>query len=268
MSKPVARALCVGLNSVDPGHYAGWSGRLVACEADARAMGRVFMALKHEVTTLTTRSATRGAILSELGRLATLSKPGDLAIFTNSSHGGQLPDLNGDESDGLDETICAYDGEITDDELNAAYAKFAAGVRVLVICDSCHSGTVTRVAGDKSPAREFGVKAMPAEVGFETFEANRAMYEPILAAKATKAREVKANVLLLGGCQDNQLSMDGAFNGAFTSALLATWNGGAWKGCYKQFHTAIGRRMSPSQSPSFFWTNRDAKFEASKPFTV
>ena len=30
-------SLHVGLNAVDPAHYAGWSGPLNACEADATA---------------------------------------------------------------------------------------------------------------------------------------------------------------------------------------------------------------------------------------
>jgi hypothetical protein len=35
---PAGRALTVGLNSVDPKHYTGWSGELNACEADAEDM--------------------------------------------------------------------------------------------------------------------------------------------------------------------------------------------------------------------------------------
>lgn len=31
-------SLAVGLNAVDPAHYAGWSGQLNACEADAEDM--------------------------------------------------------------------------------------------------------------------------------------------------------------------------------------------------------------------------------------
>jgi hypothetical protein len=34
-TKPRAVSLHVGLNSVSPAHYAGWSGDLVACEFDA-----------------------------------------------------------------------------------------------------------------------------------------------------------------------------------------------------------------------------------------
>jgi hypothetical protein len=31
-------SLHIGLNRIDPNHYAGWSGTLNACENDARAM--------------------------------------------------------------------------------------------------------------------------------------------------------------------------------------------------------------------------------------
>jgi metacaspase-1 len=39
-----------------------------------------------------------------------------------------------------------YDGELIDDELYAALNKFAAGVRIFVLSDSCHSGAVLRDA--------------------------------------------------------------------------------------------------------------------------
>lgn len=268
MSTPKGYALCDGLNSVNKQAYAGWDGKLQACEADARSLGRLLMNLNYEVTTLTTPSATHEAVFGQLDRLADLSQPGDIVVWTNSSHGGQLPDLNGDEADGLDETICLYDREVTDDEINAQLAKFRAGVRVVVVSDSCHSGTMTRAVGDLSPAHLPGAKAMPPEVCFEVFEQNRSMYEPILQAKAKVAREIKASVLLLGGCQDNQLSFDGTFNGAFTAALLATWAGATYKGCYSQFHRAVGQRMPREQSPSYYWINRSASFAAQKPFTI
>jgi len=289
MSKPVGRGLCVGLNSVDPKRYGDWEGKLIACEADARSMGRLLMAQNFEVTTLTTRSATADAIFAEVRRLAALSNPGDLAVITCSSHGGQIPDRNGDELDGLDETTCAYDREIIDDEWYAAFAAFRAGVRVLFISDSCHSGTLSRLLSNKPALAASGVKSMPWDVCRDAYDQNREMYDRILAAKPTRARDVQANVLLLGGCQDEQLSYDGLSNGAFTAALLASWSNGANNYCYKTFHAAIDRRMnggggwrslftsfgralgrySPTaQNPSYYWVNRDAKFEASKPFTV
>jgi hypothetical protein len=42
----------------------------------------------------------------------------------------------------------------------------------------------------------------------------------------TRLHDPKATILLLSGCQDNQLSHDGAFNGLFTSQLLKVWKNG------------------------------------------
>ena len=51
-----------------------------------------------------------------------------------------MPNTGNDfEPDGFDETGCLYDGELIDDELYAALANFAAGVRIFVLSDSCHS---------------------------------------------------------------------------------------------------------------------------------
>ena len=44
-------------------------------------------------------------------------KPGDLFFLTYSGHGGQVPDVTGDEDDKQDETWCLYDGQLIDDEL-------------------------------------------------------------------------------------------------------------------------------------------------------
>ena len=41
-----AQSLHIGLNSVNPRHYAGWSGELMACEADARDMAAYLASLE------------------------------------------------------------------------------------------------------------------------------------------------------------------------------------------------------------------------------
>ena len=70
------------------------------------------------------------------------------AIFscsTYSGHGGQVDDVNGDEDDALDETWVLWDRQLIDDELFSLWSQFAPGVRITMLSDSCHSGTVLRM---------------------------------------------------------------------------------------------------------------------------
>ena len=272
-------ALTLGLNAVDPRHYAGWSGELNACEADAEDMAAIAKSKKFSVSTLLTKAATRSRVTNAIQGAAKRLKRGDIFMLSYSGHGGQLPDRNNDEPDGMDETWCLYDGEIVDDELHALYRKFAAGVRILVFSDSCHSGTVTKLAyyhgtvgaratpSDERPR----YRAMPPDVALRTYRRNMAFYDKILKAKTAKDSqpEPAASILLVSGCQDNQLSQDGAFNGLFTGQMLRVWKNGLFKGSYRAFHRAIVKRMPPDQTPNFFSTGKPSPtFEAQQPFAV
>src|SRR5262245_62083793 len=135
-------ALTIGLNAVDPAHYGGWSGELNACEADANDMTDIAKSAGFSVKSLLTKAATRSRVIKEVTAASKTLKAGDIYMLSYSGHGGQLPDLNNDESDSKDETWCLYDGELVDDEIYALLGKFAQGVRILVFSDSCHSGTV------------------------------------------------------------------------------------------------------------------------------
>ena len=47
MAKAVS--IHIGLNSVNPKNYAGWSGDLVACEFDANDMAAIARCCRHEI---------------------------------------------------------------------------------------------------------------------------------------------------------------------------------------------------------------------------
>jgi metacaspase-1 len=273
-------ALTIGLNAVDPRHYAGWNGRLHACEADARDMADIARSRKFTVKRLLTRSATRRAVLAGIARAAAALRSGDFFLLTYSGHGGQVPDRNHDEPDLQDETWCLYDGELIDDEINRALARFKAGVRVLVLSDSCHSGTVTKAmfyaargatgAGASAAAERIRYRNMPREVALRTYRAHRTMYDKLQdAIKGDPRAAVRAVVILISGCQDNQLSQDGDFNGLFTANLLRVWKEGRFRGSYRAFHSAIVRSMPPDQTPKLFTIGAFARaFEGQQPFTV
>src|SRR5512145_174724 len=92
------------------------------------------------------------------------------------------------------------------------------------------------------------------DAALRTYRRNMAFYDKILKAKTAKDSqpEPAASILLISGCQDNQLSQDGAFNGLFTGQMLRVWKSGAFRGSYRSFHRAILRRMPPDQTPNFF----------------
>ena len=144
-TKSKGLSLHIGLNSVDPAGYGGWPGTLNACENDARDMERIAAGRGFKTKTLLTKDATAAAFISFLKSAAKQLTKGDELLLTYSGHGGQVPDRNGDESsDGLDETWCLYDRQVIDDELYAIWAMFEKGVRILMLSDGCHSGTVSK----------------------------------------------------------------------------------------------------------------------------
>jgi hypothetical protein len=112
---------------------------------------------------------------------------------------------------------------------------------------------------------------MPPDVALRTYRNNRSFYDSILSNEEIKNAQdkAKASVLLISGCQDNQLSSDGDFNGLFTSQLLKVWKTGAFKGDYRKFHKDITGRMPPDQTPKYFRACKtNSAFEAQKPFTI
>ena len=294
---PKALSLHLGLNLVSAAAYEGWTGPLAACEFDANDMAAIARLKGMKPTVLLTKKATRAALLAGMRAAAKTLKSGDLFFLTYSGHGGQVRDSNRDEPDRKDETWCLYDGQLIDDELYFELSRFAAGVRILVLSDSCHSGTVTRERTPLTPPPGQRAKLMPDAVGERVYAKHKAFYDGLQAdvAKAAKAAQAtvdpdhalaqlavtgaaaqaqalvgvfKPQVILISGCQDNQSSMDGEHNGAFTEKLLRVWNQGAFAGGYASFHARIRAAMPASQSPNLFTLGLAAPFLAQRPFTL
>ena len=293
-AKPKAKALSlhIGLNEVSGAAYAGWTGPLAACEFDANDMAAIAKAKGIKPTVLLTKKGTRANVLAAMRSAAKALAAGDLFVMSYSGHGGQLPDVSGEEADKQDETWCLYDGQLIDDELYFELSRFKAGVRVLVLSDSCHSGTVVRAGPPAPGAPHQRPKLMPAAVGLRVYAEHKAFYDKLqrdvakaagtpvadpdtaLANVAISGRltaivtQFNAAVILISGCQDNQTSMDGDHNGAFTEQLLKVWNHGAFSSGYASFHARIRAGLPPTQSPNLFTLGKAAGFLAQAPFTV
>jgi hypothetical protein len=110
---------------------------------------------------------------------------------------------------------------------------------------------------------------LPSEIAWKDAERRRGTYRD--AKMGTRdARPPSALVLLLSGCQDNQLSLDGQRNGLFTQRLLEVWDQGRFHGIgYPDLQRQIVALMPPQQSPKLFWaTPEDPVLEQQRPFTI
>lgn len=126
-------------------------------------------------------------------------RSGDTLLLYYSGHGTQIRDLNRDEIDGRDEAI--YFGPsavITDDELSLLLQIPGSGVKIFLMFDCCHSGTIMD---------------LPLSLENRVFK--------------TMSRKVfKADMVCFSGCADNTVSYEGAAGGFLTTSflnVLKTW---------------------------------------------
>lgn len=143
------RAVLIGIN------YKGQNGELSGCHNDVHNVAKYLMEVqgfrKENVTILMDdghhKNPSKSAIRSAYKRVVSESQEGDVVFCHYSGHGGRLPDDNGDEEDGYDETLIPVDfqrnGQIRDDELlKILVHPMPAGVTMTCLMDCCHSGTV------------------------------------------------------------------------------------------------------------------------------
>lgn len=262
----LARSLHFGLNCVDPAAYGGWEGPLAGCHNDARDWAAFAQGRGFNPTTYLDDHATRDRVRLVIAEAAEELVAGDSFLLTYSGHGGQVPDINGDEIDGADETLCLFDGQLLDDELDRLLAGFGAGVRVILVSDSCHSGTVIR----DLPRHTLSVRQRCAPR--VACLANAAVLDAEMVAQKGQPAAVRCNnrakLLLLAACADNQTAGDGARNGVFTAAALDVLGDPEFTGDWNQLRARCSQRMPSSQSPQLLTNSAAKKFAREHPFTL
>lgn len=92
------------------------------------------------------RIPTKANIRTALWWLVKGCQPGDSLVFFYSGHGSRVRDIDGDEVDGYDESLCPIDfeteGRILDDEINETIVRpLPHGVTLHSIIDACYAGT-------------------------------------------------------------------------------------------------------------------------------
>jgi metacaspase-1 len=250
-------ALCIGIND-----YSGTGSDLAGCVNDANdwstALGKHGF---NPINKLFNKQATGDAIRKGIKNLVSQAKCGDLVVIQYSGHGSFVPDDDGDEPDGTDECLCPYDistkGPIIDDEMFDLFNSRQPGVKVFMISDSCHSGTVAKFAPISTPPTIKGKNAPQRKVRFLP---PKVFLSPREAAKLGNRRAFRSSsppgryaALLMAGCQDTEYSFDAYFqgrpNGAFSFVALRALKSLKPKATYRQWFHAIRNSLPSQQYP-------------------
>lgn len=223
---PNSYAVIVGISD-----YANFGpeigGDLPGARNDARDFRDVLIAQKgfapENIHMVLDQEATRERIVSELKNwLPSVTRPGDLVVFFFAGHGSQMWDTNGDEEDGLDETICPTNvvkgdtrNDIPDDELNAMLKAIPTD-NIVVVLDNCHAGSGTRAVTPFARPRSLDRTASvdvpkPADATISQTAAPDATPASVLEIAAAQADEVAVDAEWPG-----EGGEPSTFNGAFT----------------------------------------------------
>ena len=265
----------IGVNEVSMPRFEGWKGSLYAAEADAIAMQELAKSLHYENDgVILTENATYDRVMQEIDFAQKYLESGDQLLFTFSGHGAQFRDLNGDEQDSepiqYDEAIVLYDDVLVDDELYAHWRKFDPGVKIVMICDSCYSGTISqrrfvpwmKLAGDETESPSFEwphhPKFLPRYIAELVFAKNYLHFEAIQKSfpKGDQVDVEGPSIISLSACRDNEIAEEGDLYGIFTGYLLDVWATRTRGMTYDELHSKIVAAVSGDgfkQVPAINW---------------
>ncbi|MBN2013526.1 caspase family protein [candidate division KSB1 bacterium] len=220
------KALNIGINN-----YPGSANDLQGCVNDADDWAKRLQVLGFETEILVDKKATIATVKNKMKNLITSATAGDVVVVSYSGHGTNVYDTSGDEPDYYDEALYLYDGVLLDDDISDIIRQAQSDVSIVVILDSCFSGTATRLAKLNTHIPRF----------IKTAD---------IPPTATKRRDFLSEddmvEILISGCSDNEYSYDAylnnRYNGAFTYYALSVMQDDQ---TYDSFFTAL-RKVLPS----------------------
>jgi hypothetical protein len=242
------KAFCVGIND-----YPYEGSDLNGCVNDAQAWVELlqnhFDFPSSDVRLITDMEATKKNMMGGLKNLLAGASAGDVLVFTNSSHGTYIIDEDGDE-ERYDEALCPYDvaeNLIVDDELRELFLNIPEDVQLIVISDSCHSGTLTRaaVAGNipgLSTPDDRRVRFLSPALRGESILHNP--WKARTKKKDGKHPESGMKEILLSGCTASEYSYDALIEGAYHGAMTYFANKAIIDANYKITYSQLAERAN------------------------
>src|ERR1044071_2683045 len=243
-------AVLIGINDYPQG-----IGKLRGCVNDAKNIHKVLrndfgFTTEDNVTELLDSAATRQGIFDAVKKYQQKAVAGDLFVMTFSGHGTIFPDAKSEEQDETSPFEVIYDGQVAypkdrydvaivpydarsatsgkpwrnlilDDELFDLFSGLTSkGVGVVLISDSCHSGSLARGVNDPDTAVRFVPPEQALGVTLDEVE------EPE-DTRSVDTRDMKGLYLSITASRDDQTSLDfrndeGNMAGLFTDVFIRT----------------------------------------------
>jgi hypothetical protein len=252
---------------------------LHGCVNDARAWADLLIGhfgfAADDVVLLLDTAATKRDVMAALDALVAGAEPGDVLVFTNSSHGTYIPDTSGDEAR-YDQALCPYDCAehvIVDDELRALFAQLPDGVHLTVISDSCFSGTVTRAAiGELIPGLPLPEGARVRFLS-PALRDERTLANPWQAVPKSREKypESEMREVLLSGCSEREYSydalIDGVYHGAMTYHALKAIREAGYELTYAELQARLVAMVEAAGFPQHPQLEGRAETKAQQIFT-
>lgn len=210
---PKKEALLVGIAKYQGGETLPGIGR------DINQMKKLLESRGFKVKVLFNEQATLKNVVNSLNSYGKLSSK-DTFLFYDSTHGTQVDDLNGDETDdGLDEAFVLYNayntdniisdnsGLLIDDQMDRILSAIPA--KKMMIVDACHSGTIY-----KSFSRNAKTKSVKVDAKFK-FVNKEAVLGDISKPK---------NLVTFSAARDHEKSIATTSGSLFTEAIYDSWS--------------------------------------------
>jgi metacaspase-1 len=208
------------------------------------------------------------------------TKPGDIVFFHFSGHGQQIADNDGDEVDGLDETLVPYNapmknvysnarGEVIeynytkhlrDDDLGKVLYDIRKHIgpegNVFVTIDACHSGTSTRGMGSPRGTDEINVPKGWRAPEVENTRGATSANQNSLGLFVTN-NEKLANMVCFYGSTQYQLNYEyspdkenyyGSLSYAMSEAISNIESGASYRALFDRL-ALIMSKIAPRQTP-------------------
>jgi hypothetical protein len=209
-------ALICSLTKVDKKYYDGWDGYCPGTDIDAKNFAMMCSRNNIPYIKIENEQCT-GENVVNLWKscVNSLDTNNGLFIFFYSGHGGQV--YSSTEKDGLDETLCLWDGQMRDDVVWQLLNLVPKTCRTFMVTDCCNSGTNFQL--------------------------------PFNFGKDMSSRNKQPNMLHYGGCGDSESSYGSSIGGVFTNYLKKNYNK---KYSYIEWFTiTIEQMKGQKQKPTF-----------------